>query len=593
MKAELKMRLAVAGFFQETLQEMARKKIGGQKSDEKGGSGKEIVEFIEKARLGEPMPKDQVIRIAGQFKDELTLANVSRPQLVSMCQYMGLQPYGADAFLRFQLRTKLRVLKEDDRRILWEGIESLSEDELREACQDRGMRSFGMDQVAYVRQLQEWLDLSIQKNIPISLLIMSRAFMLSTKSYARGSFADPEDVIRSSMSSLDSDTINEVVLDSIKSEEENSIDVKTRKLESLQFQSDMIEEEREETSKVEKEKEKQKEMEKEKEKIMVIMNGGLDIHGVSEEQAFAASSTMPKKMEQTLENIQVKAIAEQVKAESDSVEATGGTSSVIDRIKELMSSDVSKEEMDEHVKDFSIDELEMLADLARGSSVQHEKAQLAILEASVGGLLDQIENQKLKAKEAKEAKESEKAFQEEVKETFGHPDDLEIPYVESEQVPHIMTGELQKIEGQDVVDESEKTDPEEEDDDEEGREEAEDKSMTAMQTALDKMMKNLKGKVDDTEKALLNKMPMLDLDGDGEITNEEIKMAMMMLFKKDESNMDFETFISELDSNKDGKISIAELLQFIESKKAEQEIGIFKERVTKTSQETEGQAEKK
>ena len=107
------------------------------------------------------------------------------------------------------------------------------------------------------------------------------------------------------------------------------------------------------------------------------------------------------------------------------------------------------------------------------------------------------------------------------------------------------------------------------------------------------MMKNLKGKVDDTEKALLNKMPMLDLDGDGEITNEEIKMAMMMLFKKDESNMDFETFISELDSNKDGKISIAELLQFIESKKAEQEIGIFKERVTKTSQETEGQAEKK
>ena len=34
---------------------------------------------------------------------------------------MGLTPYGADAFLRFQLRAKLRAIKEDDRRILWEG----------------------------------------------------------------------------------------------------------------------------------------------------------------------------------------------------------------------------------------------------------------------------------------------------------------------------------------------------------------------------------------------------------------------------------------------------------------------------------------
>jgi LETM1-like protein len=29
------------------------------------------------------------------FKDELTLGNVARPQLVSMCQYMGLPQYGA------------------------------------------------------------------------------------------------------------------------------------------------------------------------------------------------------------------------------------------------------------------------------------------------------------------------------------------------------------------------------------------------------------------------------------------------------------------------------------------------------------------
>jgi len=73
------------------------------------------------------------------FKDELTLANIARPQLVSMCQYMGLTPYGADAFLRFQLRTKLTAIKEDDRRILWEGVDELTMDEIREACQVRAI----------------------------------------------------------------------------------------------------------------------------------------------------------------------------------------------------------------------------------------------------------------------------------------------------------------------------------------------------------------------------------------------------------------------------------------------------------------------
>ena len=85
--------------------------------------------------MGEPIPNEVVIRIAQLFKDELTLANIARPQLVSMCQYMNLPPYGADIFLRFQLRNKLRQLKEDDRRILWEGIDSLTSSELKEACE--------------------------------------------------------------------------------------------------------------------------------------------------------------------------------------------------------------------------------------------------------------------------------------------------------------------------------------------------------------------------------------------------------------------------------------------------------------------------
>lgn len=46
------------------------------------------------------------------FKDEFLLDNIARPQLVSLCQYMNIRPFGADSFLRFQIRNKIRVLKE-------------------------------------------------------------------------------------------------------------------------------------------------------------------------------------------------------------------------------------------------------------------------------------------------------------------------------------------------------------------------------------------------------------------------------------------------------------------------------------------------
>ena len=46
--------------------------------------------------------------------------NVSRPELVNMCQFMHLRPYGADAYLRFQLRSHMRSIRRDDARILYE-----------------------------------------------------------------------------------------------------------------------------------------------------------------------------------------------------------------------------------------------------------------------------------------------------------------------------------------------------------------------------------------------------------------------------------------------------------------------------------------
>merc|ERR1712038_2229411 len=133
---------------------------------------------INKARKGEMFPPEVIIRYSTYFKDDLTLDNMPRMQLINMCKYMSIPPYGNDQLLRLQLRHKIRVLQEDDQRILWEGIDSLTKMELREACQERGMRSTGLSKDAYKSALQQWINLSVNRNVPISLLIMSRTFFL-------------------------------------------------------------------------------------------------------------------------------------------------------------------------------------------------------------------------------------------------------------------------------------------------------------------------------------------------------------------------------------------------------------------------------
>jgi LETM1 and EF-hand domain-containing protein 1 len=74
-------------------------------------SAASMLEFLEKARNGEIIPPDVIIRYANYFHDDLTLDNMPRMQIINMCKYMSIPPYGSESFLRFQLRHKIRVLK--------------------------------------------------------------------------------------------------------------------------------------------------------------------------------------------------------------------------------------------------------------------------------------------------------------------------------------------------------------------------------------------------------------------------------------------------------------------------------------------------
>ena len=72
-----------------------------------------------------------ILKFSTLFEDTLTLDNLSKPQLAALCRMLGLTPFGTQAFLRFQLRVKLRQLKTDDQLIAQEGVDSLTVAELQ------------------------------------------------------------------------------------------------------------------------------------------------------------------------------------------------------------------------------------------------------------------------------------------------------------------------------------------------------------------------------------------------------------------------------------------------------------------------------
>ncbi|CAH1438120.1 unnamed protein product [Lactuca virosa] len=104
------------------------------------------------ARTGAVVSNEEILGFAKLFNDELTLDNISRPRLVNMCKYMGIQPYGTDAYLRYMLRKRFRWIKSDDKMIEAKGgVDVLTDDEVREDCRERERGMVGLHTVEKMR----------------------------------------------------------------------------------------------------------------------------------------------------------------------------------------------------------------------------------------------------------------------------------------------------------------------------------------------------------------------------------------------------------------------------------------------------------
>lgn len=234
LKRRLNARIEYAKFLQDTVKEMA-KEVQNSRSGELKQTAEDLDEFLNRVRTGALVNNEEILAFAKLFNDELTLDNINRPRLVNMCKYMGISPFGTDAYLRYMLRKRLRSIKEDDKLIQAEGVESLSEEELREDCRERGM--LGLRSVEDMRQqLRDWLDLSLNHSLPSSLLILSRAFVVSNR-------VKPEEAVGATLSSLPDEVVDTVGVTSLPSED--SVSERRRKLEYLAMQEELIKEEEE------------------------------------------------------------------------------------------------------------------------------------------------------------------------------------------------------------------------------------------------------------------------------------------------------------------------------------------------------------
>ena len=203
----------------------------------------EFTEFFRKVRTtGQEPTKADVVKVCNLFKDDLTLDNLSRPQLVGICTYMNLSTFGTDTVLRYQVRHRMRQIKRDDKAIAFEGVESLSVPELQNACAARGLRTHGVSPGRLRDDLHLWLDLRLKYGVPSTLLVLSNAFM-----YASGKeteFDSQIDALQAVLSSIPEELFHEIELEVHNAE---GAATNRQRLEVLKEQQELIQEEQEQT----------------------------------------------------------------------------------------------------------------------------------------------------------------------------------------------------------------------------------------------------------------------------------------------------------------------------------------------------------
>ncbi|KAK3694583.1 LETM1-like protein-domain-containing protein [Podospora appendiculata] len=254
----------------------------------------EFTNFFRKVRAtGEKPTAEDVIKVCKVFKDDVTLDNLSRPQLVSMCRYLNLNTFGTDMMLRYQIRHRMRQIKRDDRAISYEGVDSLTVSELQIACASRGIKTHGVSPARLREDLQTWLDLRLRDGVPSTLLVLSNAYMYG-QTQKDSEVSSQIEALTGVLSSIPEELFHEIEL-----EVHNAEGAATNKqrLEVIKEQQELI----------------QEELEQDKENQMTGMVSPRDTDDIDEKEE--------RQVQAKADGIEKAQVSEAVDAENDRIDA--------------------------------------------------------------------------------------------------------------------------------------------------------------------------------------------------------------------------------------------------------------------------------
>jgi len=175
----LRAKKEMATFFEKVITE--RSETEEVSSPDKIKELKELQDLLKIKDKSEPFPSARNLRkFARLFAEEFQLENMPIDHLRTICRVLGLNAFGFRAQIILQLRHYSTSLLAEDRHIRWEGLDSLTTEDLWEACKARGMLpEEGTTDAQMRRMMEHWLELSSQKDMPITLLLWSRSYAIT------------------------------------------------------------------------------------------------------------------------------------------------------------------------------------------------------------------------------------------------------------------------------------------------------------------------------------------------------------------------------------------------------------------------------
>jgi LETM1 and EF-hand domain-containing protein 1 len=374
---------------------------------------------------------------------------------------------------------------------------------------------------AYKKSLQQWLDLSVNKNVPISLLIMSRTFFLQEEITSPASAASSEESqsvtgLADAISGMDKEVLNEVILQVATADEiKSDLDVRKIQLEVLTQQNEKIKEEQAERENAKKKKESSSseksdsppsdEQVKEPLKATATVTGPVDVGTLSKEEI--------------LEKFDAK----------------------VEVLKEELAEKAAQVEMGE--RELSTEEMEAISQLLSADPVFKEREDLARLKEAISEKIEKAERKE------KEEKAPGKAKGEERLTSTPNADDMEkakaiVTDMETkaakeaeESTSFSTTSGLGDSKEQSKAEPEDTSHPEEEQEEEETlQNEPEDPVVARLKRRIESMVNKIENQLSDAHIKIGEKLHYLDKDMDGILSREEMAEVMSQVFK----NLSFE-----------------------------------------------------